>query len=126
MELKVFYDMADSRDKLTKLLSDDEVTVTRVLLSPRDMDDDKIYVFYETAANKTETEKEKLKSIKTVAKDISDDPMVRDKKLKNATQRRMYMLDKYGLNSTDADMVIDWLAVQATLGTKGEQKNGKE
>ncbi len=90
------------------------------------MDDDKIYVFYETAANKTETEKEKLKSIKTVAKDISDDPMVRDKKLKNATQRRMYMLDKYGLNSTDADMVIDWLAVQATLGTKGEQKNGKE
>lgn len=124
MNLKVYQDNTGGRERLQKLIDSEDVSVTRILVAPNPTEESRLYVFYESAADKTEVERERLKSIQNMTKGIANDPMVQDKKLKNVTQRRMYLLDVYGINSTDADMVMDWLAVQMALGQgeKDEQK----
>lgn len=110
------------RVELTTFISGFDRGALKIIIASRNARNDTVYVIYETDEEKTSNERLALSTIRTIAEQVRKDPIITGKKLKNAAQRRMYLLSRHDLNSTQADMVLDWIAVAEVIGEKEQGK----
>ena len=103
MKIKIF----GSIEELKEALSDEEIIIKRLLLSPSGDSsvDDCFYLLYEDADDQLAKEKEELSKLNKIAPKLEGDADYA--KLKNSTQRSLYLLSQYSIPSGQATKVIE-------------------
>ena len=91
----------DKLSDLAEMLSNEEIVVKKTLISPLDC----FYVFYEDAEEQLAREKKELGKLNEVAQELEKDEDYG--KLKNSTQRSLYLLSQYSIPSGQATKVIE-------------------
>lgn len=91
----------DKLSDLAEMLSSEKIVVKKTLLSPMDY----FYVFYEDAEEQVAREKKELGKLNEVAQKLEENEDYG--KLKNSTQRSLYLLSKYSVPSGQATKVIE-------------------
>lgn|GEM_PF-2324515 len=102
MKIKRF-ERIDSVNAFLKREENKEVVVKRISIVPHNPDI--FYVFYEECENLLKTELDELDEIRKIAKEVEKDEEY--KKLRNSTQRKIYLLAKYGITNSIAERVIE-------------------
>ena len=98
---------------LTQLMSSEEYIVKKMFLSSRPDRADVFYVFYEEAEEQLAREKEERSKLDKVAIELEKDEDYG--KLKNSTQRSLYLLSKYSVPSGQATKVIELVNMRKIL-----------
>jgi len=91
----------DKLSDLAEMLSSEKIVVKKTLISPLDY----FYVFYEDAEEQLLKEKKELSKLEDVAQELETDEVYG--KLKNSTQRTLYILAEYRVPSGQATKVIE-------------------
>ena len=109
MKLKKF----TSLPFVNEFLSDPDKVIKKLTIVPHDKTEDSIYILYETTDEALAKEKEELSMLDKIAQELE-----RDKdywKLRNTTQREIYLLTKYDIPSTTAKRVIELVNMRKIL-----------
>jgi len=96
-----------------EFLSDPNIAVKKVLIAPHDETEDAVYILYETADEALSKEKEELSELDKIAQEVEKDEGYQ--KLRNSTQREIYLLSKYDIPSTAAKRVIELVNMRRIL-----------
>jgi hypothetical protein len=116
MKIITFLDKEEDLEALARFLSDERIVVERIYPLVRGQDAT-FYVFYENAEEQVKREKEELNKLDRIAIELEKD---RDyEKLKNATQRELYLLSKFDLPNAHAKRVIELLNMRKILAGEG-------
>ncbi len=119
MKIKDFTD--EELGALAEFLSDENVVVKKILLSPRleEYYAGTFFVFYEYAEEQLAREKRELSNLDKIAQELEKDDDYA--KLKNSTQREIFLLQKYDLSSGLAKRTIELVNVRKNLSKKVEE-----
>ena len=96
---------SQGKSALEDLLSDENIVTKKMYIVPAEMDDHIAYVFYEEAEEQLAQEKDDLSKLEKVAQKLEKDEDYG--KLKNSTQRSLYLLSQYSIPSGQATKVIE-------------------
>lgn len=105
--------------ELRELLNDDSILVKKIIFvpglhSPRGIwDQDAFYAIYEEAEEQLAKEKEELSKLDTIAQELEKDKDYA--KLKNSTQREIFILQKHSLPSGLAKKTIELVNMRKIL-----------
>ena len=105
----------DKLSDLAEMLSSEKIVVKKTLLSPMDY----FYVFYEDAEEQVAREKKELGKLNEVAQKLEENEDYG--KLKNSTQRSLYLLSKYSVPSGQATKVIELVNMRRVLQAETEK-----
>ena len=105
MKIRGFFLNDDQWDMLNAFIDDESIVIKKTAIAPHDTTDDKLYVFYEEAEDQLAQEKEELSKLDKIAIELEKDEDYG--KLKNSTQRSLYLLSKYSVPSGQATKVIE-------------------
>ena len=95
----------EGKGALEDLLSDENIVTKKMYIVPAEMDDHIAYIFYEEAEEQLAQEKDDLSKLEKVAQKLEKDEDYG--KLKNSTQRSLYLLSQYSIPSGQATKVIE-------------------
>jgi len=96
-----------------EFLSDPEKVIKKVLIAPHDETEDAVYFLYETVDEALSKEKEELSELDKIAQEVEKDEGYQ--KLRNSTQREIYLLSKYDIPSTIAKRIIELVNMRRIL-----------
>lgn len=116
MKIEIF--SYGKKRELAELLSDENISVKKVFLSPTSAGEyDLFYVFYEEAEEQLKREKDELSKLNKIAIDVEKDEGY--KLLKNATQRELFLLQEYNIPSAQAKKTIELLNMRKIVVENG-------
>ena len=96
-----------------EFLSDPDKVIKKVTVVPHDETEDAVYILYETADEALSKEKEELSELDKIAQEVEKDEGYQ--KLRNSTQREIYLLSKYDIPSTIAKRIIELVNMRKIL-----------
>jgi len=102
--------------QLKRLLRNDRIQVKRIVVAAHEKKADSVYVFFDRVEEEITKEKEAIKQLKAKAEVVAGDEVYR--KLTNAKQRELYLLNYYGLakrESVDLTELIKIAEVEASV-----------
>ena len=102
----------DKLSDLAEMLSNEEIVVKKTLISSLDC----FYVFYEDAEEQLAREKKELSKLNEVAQELEKDEDYG--KLKNSTQREIFLLQKHSIPSGLAKKTIELVNMKGILQQK--------
>ncbi len=106
------FERIDSVNAFLKREENKEIVIKRISIMPHNPDI--FYVFYEDYESLLKKELDELKEIKRIVDIIEKDKQY--KMLKNLTQRKLYLLEKYGITSGMAIKAIDYINMRRLFG----------
>jgi len=118
MKVKRFFFGSYSVRDIERFLDDPTITIKKVTIAPHDSYDDALYVFYEEVSEQLAAEKEELQELDEIAQQLEEDEDYA--KLKNATQRELYLLTKFNLPSSRTKKLIELVNLRKILQTQDE------
>ena len=113
MKLKRFYMTTDSLPEIENFLSSPGIIIKKLHIAAHDNSSDVLSVFFEEASEQLATEKEELQNLDQIAQQLEEDADYA--KLKNATQRELFLLSKYDIPSTRAKQLIELVNLRKIL-----------
>jgi len=116
MKIKRFTVTELSIPQIEKFLSDSNIAVMKVNIVSHETIADTLYIFYEDVSELLAAEKEELKQLDQIAQQLEKDEDYQ--KLKNATQREIFLLLKYDIPSHVAKRVIEIYNIRQILQKK--------
>ena len=105
MKIRRFYITEQSLSKIQEFLDDQNITIKKLSIVSHETLADVLYIFYEDVSELLAAEKEELKQLDQIAQQLEEDEDYQ--KLKNATQREIFLLLKYDIPSSVAKQVIE-------------------
>jgi len=105
MKIRRFYITEQSLSKIQEFLDDQNITIKKLSIVQHETLADVLYIFYEDVSELLAAEKEELKQLDQIAQQLEEDEDYQ--KLKNATQREIFLLLKYDIPSSGAKQVIE-------------------
>jgi len=115
MKVKRFFFGAHALSDIQSFLDDPTIAIKKITIAPHDSCDDALYVFYE---EQLAAEKEELQELDRIAQQLEEDEDYA--KLKNATQRELFLLTKYDVPSSRAKKLIELVNLRKILQTQDE------
>jgi len=109
MKLKKF----TSLPFVNEFIANKDNIIKKVLIAPHDETEDAVYILYETADEALSKEKEELSELDKIAQEVEKDEGYQ--KLRNSTQREIYLLSKYDIPSTIAKRIIELVNMRKIL-----------
>jgi hypothetical protein len=105
-------------DALKKVLSDNNRVIKKMLLAPHETIGDYMYIFYEKLEEQLVKEKEELNKLNKIAIELEKDEDYG--KLKNSTQREIFILQKHSMPSGLAKKTIELVNMRKILQKETE------
>jgi len=119
MKVKRFFFGSYSVRDIERFLDDPTITIKKITIAPHDSCDDALYVFYEETSEQLAAEKEELQELDRIAQQLEEDEDYA--KLKNATQRELYLLTKYDVPSSRAKKLIELVNLRKILQAEEQE-----
>jgi hypothetical protein len=113
MKIRGFFLNDNQWDMLNAFISNDNIVVKKTAIAPHEATDDKLYVFYEEAEDQLAREKEELSKLNKIAIELEKDEDYG--KLKNSTQRELFILQKHNIPSGLAKKTIELVNTRKIL-----------
>ena len=110
----------EGKGALEDLLSDENIVTKKMYIVPAEMDDHIAYIFYEEAEEQLAQEKDDLSKLDKIAIELEKDEDYG--KLKNSTQRSLYLLSKYSVPSGQATKVIELVNLRKMIEKKNDSR----
>jgi len=113
MKVKRFFFGSYSVTDIERFLDDPTIAIKKITIAPHDANDDALYIFYEEVNEQLAAEKEELQELDRIAQQLEEDEDYA--KLKNATQRELFLLTKYDVPSSRAKRLIELVNLRRIL-----------